>query len=60
MLMAAARVNNEDEVSEGLLEFIEQRCKEANERLPIIFGPKREFVRIQIGKDSDDPLDEAE
>jgi hypothetical protein len=60
LLLVAARVPNEEEVSGGLLEFIEQRCREANERLPLIFGPKREFVKIQIGNESDDPLDEAE
>ena len=60
MLLVATRINNEDEVSEGLLEFIEQHCKEANERLPLIFGPKSIFVRIRIEKDSDDPIEEAE
>jgi hypothetical protein len=59
-LLVAACVPNEDEISEGLLEFIEQKCQEANERLPAIFGPKWEFVRIKIDNDNDEPVQEEE
>lgn len=56
-LLLASNENSGDdeEISEHFLEFIEQKCKQANEKLPFIFGPKQlEFVKISQRPEEED------
>lgn len=43
------------DIGENLLEFIEDQCLEANEKLPLIFGPKQvQFVKIKVNSQQEE------
>lgn len=48
LLLAGSEGAGDEEISEHFLEFIEQKCKQANEKLPLVFGPRQvEFVKVR-------------
>ncbi len=65
LLLSAGQLKSTTEpmdIGENLLGFIEDQCSEANEKLPIIFGPKQlKFVRIKVSSQLEDlSIDDCE
>lgn len=58
LLLSAGQLKSTTEgmdIGENLLGFIEDQCAEANQKLPIIFGPKQlKFVRIKVSNQQED------